>query len=71
MIGNDVLTLVEMRQSAPHTILDRSDTDEFFGEECGGVGQEHVIEIVPVLGVEGPRVPHRQIDDRRAVDEQT
>lgn len=70
VVGDEVLTVVEVLEGPTHPILDRGASHELLGEKSGGVGNEHFIEIVPGVGVEGPRVPYGEIDDGGPIGQQ-
>lgn len=59
-----MLAVVQMLERPTNPVLDRHAPDELLGEKGGGLRKEHLVEFVPFVGVERPRVPHGEIDDR-------
>lgn len=71
MIGDDVLARIERFEGPSDARLDRVASDEILGQVGRGIGQEHLVEVVPLPTVEGPGVANRQIDDGLTVESQT
>lgn len=71
VIGNDVLTRIERLQRTADTRLDRVAADQVLGQVRRGIGQEDLVEVVPIPAVEGPRVADRQIHDGLPVESES
>lgn len=71
MIRDQVLTVVEMLESPTNPLLDRLATDQFLGEKGRGVGNEDLVEVIPVVPVESPGVTDGEVDDGGPVGEQS
>lgn len=65
-----MLAVVEVLEGPANPILDRLSSDEFLGEKGGGIGEEDLVEVVPLVGVESPCVTHGDVDDGGSIDEQ-
>lgn len=69
VVRHHVLTHVEVLERSSNPRLDGVTVSQGFGQIGSGIGQEHAIEVVPVLRVEGIGVRDGQIDDGLTVEE--
>ena len=63
MVGDDVLAGIKGRECGGDASDDRVDSVSFVAETGGGIRKKNLSQRFPLMGVDGPAVLDRQVDD--------